>query len=189
MTIARRLPPLLAIAASLSTLLLAGCTTPATDSPAMASPPFNRTVLITRHAEKQRFSADPSLSERGAQRAEALSRLPEAQAVTTIITTQFRRAVETALPLADRLGIEPRIIPATARPDALRAMASDIRASAANGTVLVVGHSNTVPMVIAALGGPDDIFLAEETDFGDLFVLTLDADGNFAGIERGRYGD
>ena len=52
----------------------------------------------------------------------------------------------------------------------------------------MVGHSNTVPMIIAELGGPGDVFLTEE-DYGDLFILTLDADGNFAGIERTRYGD
>ncbi len=181
-------PRILAVATLLSTLLLAGCATPSSQTPAMDEPQPERTVLVTRHAEKGRFSADPSLSERGVQRAEALSLLPVSEGVRTIITTQFKRTIETAQPLADRLGVEPRVINATARPNDLRSLAEEIRDGATKGTVLVVGHSNTVPMIIAELGGPGDVFLTEE-DYGDLFILTLDADGNFAGIERTRYGD
>ncbi|MFB3431333.1 phosphoglycerate mutase family protein [Phycisphaerales bacterium ac7] len=179
---------LFSLAALLSTLLLAGCASSGSPTPTMDQPPADRTVLVTRHAEKAQYSADPSLSQRGAQRAQALSLLPIAQGTETIITTQFKRTIETAQPLAERLGVESRVVNATARPDALRALADDIRAGAMKGTVLVVGHSNTVPMIITELGGPQDIFLSEE-DFGDLFILSLDADGNFAGIERTRYGD
>ena len=177
----------LALASAWSLLSLAGCAAHGSQ-PAMDATPPTHTVLVTRHAEKQSYSADPSLSDTGAARAAALAELPAAQSVRTIITTQFQRTIETAQPTAERLGVESRVINATARPDALRAMADEIRAGAETGTVLVVGHSNTVPMIIAALGGPDGIFLTEE-DYGDLFIVTLDAEGGFASIERTRYGD
>lgn len=147
-----------------------------------------RTVLITRHAEKQSLSADPSLSERGDRRAEALSLLPETQAVQTIITTQFQRTIETARPLADRRGIEIRVVNAAAHPGALQSLAADILEHASAGPVLVVGHSNTVPLVIRQLGGPANIFLSDEDDFGDLFILTIAEDGS-AELRRTRYGD
>jgi len=158
------------------------------ESPA---PEMTRTILITRHAEKGDFSADPPLSERGLRRAEALSLHPETQSVTTVITTQFRRTVETGAAVAVRQGILSRVANATARPDALQSFADEILESAEYGTVLVVGHSNTVPLIIRQLGGPEDIFLTEE-DFGDLFILTIydgGDDGGEVSFERTRYGD
>jgi len=152
-----------------------------------------RTVLITRHAEKAELTADPSLSDQGLRRAEALSLLSETQSVGTIITTEYRRTSETAAPLAIRQGIHSRVVNATASPESLRALAGEILENAdpgtENGTVLVVvvGHSNTVPLIIRQLGGPADIFLTEE-DFGDLFILTIEADGS-VDLQRKRYGD
>jgi len=150
-----------------------------------------RTVLITRHAEKAELTADPSLSDQGLRRAEALSLLPETQSVGTIITTEYRRTSETGAPLAMRQGIHSRIVKATASPESLRALAQEILENAdpstENGTVLVVGHSNTVPLIIRQLGGPADIFLTEE-DFGDLFILTIEEDGS-VDLKRKRYGD
>lgn len=150
-----------------------------------------QTILITRHAEKADYSADPALSDQGLRRAEALSLLPETQSVGTIITTQYRRTAETAAPVAIRQGILSRVINATASPDSLERLAQEILESAdpseENGTVLVVGHSNTVPLIIRQLGGPEDIFLTEE-DFGELFILTIDEDGMVV-LKRMRYGD
>lgn len=167
---------------------LSACTAssdaPLSESPA---PEMTRTILITRHCEKGEFSADPPLSDRGMRRAEALSLLPQTQSVATVITTQFRRTIETGAQVAVRQGILSRVVNATARPDALQSLADEILESAEHGTVLVVGHSNTVPLIIRQLGGPADIFLTEE-DFGDLFILTID-DGGEVSIERTRYGD
>lgn len=146
-----------------------------------------RTVLVTRHAEKASLSADPDLSPEGQRRAEALARLDDAQRVTTIITTQYKRTIQTAQPLAEQRAIQPRIVNATANPADLNTLAADILASAEQGTVLVVGHSNTVPLIIRALGGPDGLFLSEES-FGDLFILSIDEAGGVF-VHRTRYGD
>lgn len=155
------------------------------------SAPMPRTVLITRHAEKADLSADPPLSDQGLRRAEALSLLPETQSVGTIFTTQYRRTMETASPVALRQGILPQAINATASPGSLQKLADLIvenaNPNAENGTVLVVGHSNTVPLIIRQLGGPADLFLTEE-DFGDLFILTIAEDGS-VDLQRQRYGD
>jgi len=57
--------------------------------------------------------------------------------------------------------------------------------AARDGTVLVVGHSNTVPAAIAALGGPR--LEIDDKTFDDLFVVTL-VDGKFAGFAHLKYG-
>ena len=59
------------------------------------------------------------------------------------------------------------------------------RTAARDGTVLVVGHSNTIPAGIAALGGPD--VKIDDKTFDDLFVVTL-VDGKFAGFAHLKYG-
>ena len=38
-----------------------------------------------------------------------------------------------------------------------------------NGAILIVGHSNTTPELLALLGGP--VIALSEKDYGDIFIL------------------
>jgi broad specificity phosphatase PhoE len=183
----RQTLPVLAFATVCCMLLSCSASTPHPDSGSAPMPSPDRIILLTRHAEKADYSSDPGLSIEGAHRAIALSELPVTQEVNEIYTTSYRRTIETALPLAQRLGILSRTVNFTGSHAALRALTDDLLDSAKAGTVLVVGHSNTVPLIIQSLGGPSDIFLTEE-DFGDLFILTIDGEGRVS-LERERYGD
>lgn len=51
---------------------------------------------------------------------------------------------------------------------------------------MVIGHSNTIPPIIAALGGPSMPNLCE-TEFANLFTLTIQPTGDVA-LVRGWYG-
>jgi hypothetical protein len=84
--------------------------------------------------------------------------------VTAVFATPTRRAEETATPLAKRLGINvTRYDPKS--PDALvKALAS------VKGAALVVGHSNTVPDLVAAFGGAKPAAMSEQ-DYGTIFVV------------------
>jgi hypothetical protein len=53
--------------------------------------------------------------------------------------------------------------------------------------VLVVGHSNTVPAIIAALGGPKLPDLCDAA-YSNLFLLHLPADGSAPRLVRSQYG-
>ena len=107
--------------------------------------------------------ADPDLSAEGRARADRLSALLADAGITKIIVTEFRRTVQTAEPLAKRLGVVPeRLTAADAAGLATRLAASR------DDIVLIVGHSNTVPAAIAALGGPK--VTIEETDYSNLFL-------------------
>ena len=129
-------------------------------------------VVVVRHAEKAETPKDDvALSERGRARAEALVSALGDAGVDTIITTERRRSIETAAPLAARLHLTP-IVVRTA--DDTNAHAAAVAAAVRQGgsVVLVVGHSNTVPQLIRAAGGPSLPDL-EHDEFDDLFVLSV----------------
>lgn len=156
-------------------LLLGAC------SPQMAPPaaPEAATVLIlVRHAEKAAEpAADPPLTEAGYARAIALADALEDAGVEVLIGSQFRRTVDTLVPLADRLGVEVETRPLTGDPaEAARALALDLAREHAGQTVLVAGHSNTVPAMIAALTGEPMADL-DDTDYDGLYVVVLDGGG------------
>ncbi len=125
------------------------------------------TVILTRHAEKAvSTSADPPLSPAGQKRAATLAAVLADSQVSTIYVTEFRRTQQTAQPTADRLHIRPVKV-MSAETDSLVAKLRAVE----QGTVLVIGHSNTVPALILRLGGPR--VAIPEQEFDDLFVLTI----------------
>lgn len=130
-------------------------------------------VVLVRHGERATSAGDdPSLSDAGRARAAALADALGDAHVTRVITTQFRRTQETAAPLADRLGLRSTVIPIDLG-DIRRyvaAVSDSVRRS--GGVTLIVGHQNTVPAVIRALGGPTIPEICAE-DYGDLYILVL----------------
>lgn len=145
-------------------------------------------VVIVRHAEKgTEPAADPPLTAAGEARARALAdALADAQ-VAAVISTPFRRTRSTAAPLAAARGLTPEIIPVTGgTPAHAAAVAAAIHTRHRGHTVLVVEHSNTVPAVIRALGGPVLRELCDQ-QYASLFVLVL-AEGAPARLVRSTYG-
>jgi phosphohistidine phosphatase SixA len=113
-------------------------------------------VILVRHAERDTTPArDPGLTEAGAARARALMQALGAARIGSIVTTQFQRTQLTARPLADSLRLVPVVVPASSPVAAhAQAVAAAVQARPPGEAVLVVGHSNTIPAIIAALGGP-----------------------------------
>jgi broad specificity phosphatase PhoE len=141
------------------------------------------TVILVRHAEKIDDSADPALSEAGNARAVALADALADAGVTAIFTTQYERTRMTAAPLGERIGIAPEVVAASGRTHA-DDVAARVREHP-DGTIVVVGHSNTVGAIIRALGGPDVGNIAD-ADYDHMFVLTIDAGA--VRLIRSRYG-
>lgn len=80
---------------------------------------------------------------------------------------EFQRTRQTAEPLANALGLVPvQFAAADAQP-----LVDDILQRHRGETVLVVGHRDSLPLVIAALGGPTGVNLASD-EYDNLFVLT-----------------
>lgn len=124
------------------------------------------TVIVVRHGEKADDGKDPALSIVGEVRAERLAGMLMPSGVSAIYTTQFRRTQLLAQPLAKRIGVRPTVV-AAADGDAL---IRQIQAHRVAETVLVVGHSNTVPGIIKALGVKEEVKVADD-EYDNVFVI------------------
>lgn len=125
-------------------------------------------VYLVRHAEKLDDSRDPPLNDVGRARAAALAAMLRDAGVTHVWSTEFQRTQQTAGPLAGSAGLEV----ASYDPRDLAAFAT--RLKMIPGRHVVVGHSNTTPQLVAALGGQAGTPI-EESEYDRLYVVTLSA--------------
>ncbi|HYI41944.1 MAG TPA: phosphoglycerate mutase family protein [Allosphingosinicella sp.] len=146
----------------LAALLLVMASACATTAEEPAAPSW----YVIRHLQKAE-GQDPALSEEGARNAERLASWFAGDPPTAIYVSTTRRARETAAPLAARLGLTAREY------DPRDTSGLVARARAEAGTVLIVGHSNTVPEIVAQLGGARPADLGEG-DYGDIFRVRRD---------------
>lgn len=124
-------------------------------------------VVIVRHAEKASNSdKDPDLSPVGKTRAEALAQMLNDSGIVAIFTTEFKRTAETAAPTARALGVTATVIPS----DDQQQLVDKLRAL--KGNALVVGHGNTIPNMLKALGIETAIDIPD-SDYSQLFLVTL----------------
>ncbi len=141
------------------------------------------TIVLVRHAERadppEKPEADPTLSVAGVKRAERLAEYLRNAGVTAIYSTPYKRTRETALPLAKTLGINVTETPAPsgmAAAQFAKQLADRILSENKGKTVLVVGHSNTIPPTVAALGAPP-VPAMGDGDYGDMYIVQVSADG------------
>ncbi len=90
--------------------------------------------------------------------------------ISAIFTTEFKRTQQTATPLAKALGLTIKTMPASDT----KGLIEQVRA--AKGNVLIVGHSNTVPEIVKALGITTPVTVGD-TEFDNLFVITSSTTG------------
>ena len=143
-------------------------------------------VLVVRHAERAPGSGDPPLSDVGQARAAALADIGKLTGITAIVASQLQRTRQTAAPLAEALKITPVVVPTQ---QDLAKHAAEVAAAVrqqAGKAILVVGHSNTVPGIVAALGGPKIVDLCEP-EYDALITLILDPGGSVRMV-RTRFG-
>lgn len=140
-------------------------------------------VWICRHAEKADDGTnDPPLSEIGKTQAEALANLLGSIDLKAIYVSTFKRTQLTGLPLARKRQLASRSVD----PSKTDLLAKMIRESHVGQQVLVIGHSNTVPALIEALGVKEKVTM-EEGDYGDLFAVVRDIAGGVR-LVRMRFG-
>jgi broad specificity phosphatase PhoE len=123
-------------------------------------------IYLVRHAEQDSYADDPPLTSVGEARARALASFLKEAGITAVYSSQAQRTRRTAQPTADLLGLQPRQI---AR-EATDGLISSIRQHEAAGRVLIVAHSETVPLILRALGHPEDVVI-DRSDYDNVFVV------------------
>jgi len=142
------------------------------------------TVILVRHAEKviDPNNSDPDLSPAGQARAQEIVRIFSDAGINAIYATQYRRTQQTVKPLADKLGLPVNQVNSKSTADLL----AQIRSQNSGQVVFIAGHNNTVPEIIAALGGPTFPTIPE-TEFDNLYLVTVYRTGK-AKVVKLKYG-
>ena len=124
-------------------------------------------IFIVRHGEKASTGGnDPDLSPERQKRADALARILKDSQITSVFVTEFKRTQETAVPTASAAHVSPTVIPA----NDIGALVEKLRAL--NGNALVVGHGNTIPDLLKALGIATPVSIPED-DYTEIFVVSV----------------
>ena len=147
------------------------------------------TMIFVRHAEKEAIAGDdPGLSAAGQRRVAELSRqLVDADVVAgvdAVYSTPYRRTQDTAKGVADALGL-PIF---TYDPSDNEAVLEAILKKHKGKIILVVGHSNTVPTLIADLGASKKVPDIQEGEYDNIYIISIPWFGKTKTI-RLRYGE
>jgi broad specificity phosphatase PhoE len=131
-------------------------------------------IIVVRHAEKVMDAGeDPPLSAAGEARAALLASMFGAAQlaghIDAIYVSPALRNRLTAAPLAARLGLTPSVVPA----DDPRGLARRVLREHTGGRILIVGHSNTVPGIVAALSGAKDVAPIGTMEYGTMYIVTV----------------
>jgi phosphohistidine phosphatase SixA len=137
------------------------------------TPPLSaQAVFVVRHAEKaSETERDPMLSAAGEARAAALDSALTGLRISAIIVTPFHRTRQTAALVARRNGLTPIEVPVGSEGVAAHALMVAAEVARHTGNVLVVGHSNTVGEIVAALGGTRGVGDLCDSEYQSLFVV------------------
>ena len=141
-----------------------------------SQPPTSQTTLIfVRHAEKMDDGTkDPSLNDAGKARAQKLAEIMLTDyEVSAIYSTPYKRTQETAAPLADSLGMK---IQDYGLSDP-RGLVEMLKETNKGKTALIVGHSNTTPLLVNITLGEEQFKQLDENEYDQLFIVSIDEAG------------
>jgi broad specificity phosphatase PhoE len=140
------------------------------------------TVILIRHAEQETGAgvatpgvatpgADPPLSAAGQARAALLAHMfadPGPGRINAIYVTAPLRNRMTAAPLAAALGITPAVVAGDPRDLARRALREH-----SGGRILIVGHADTMPQIVATLAGVAGVPPIGPLEYGTMYIVTV----------------
>lgn len=127
------------------------------------------TIILVRHAEKASDgSKDPTLSDAGKARALQLATFLQSQSIQGIYSTAYQRTRQTVEPLATA-----KVLKVEEYDPASKTAVSEIAARHPGGTIVIVGHSNTVPGMVNQLIGREEYKNFDDSDYGNLIIVSL----------------
>ncbi len=130
----------------------------------------NTTYYLIRHAEKVRtdpHDTDPSLDIKGMIRAKGWATYFEPLKIDEIYITQYIRTKQTASLIAQQKQVSPT------QYDPNTIYSEDFLKRTNGKNVLIVGHSNTIPILVNQLIGEEKFEDMDDADNSTLFKVTL----------------
>jgi len=142
------------------------------------------TIIFVRHAEKViEVNRDPALTKKGRERAQELAYILEYLEIDQIYSTPFIRTKATVTPLAKDKKLQ--IIPYKSKNE--QKFLSEILREHKGKTILISGHSNTIPIMVNILMGKKLVSSLGDNIYDNLFILQVQSIGN-AIVTRLRFG-
>ena len=148
--------------------------------------PAQQAIILVRHAEKiadDMNGKDVPLSKAGQERARLLAEMLKDSGITAIYATDTVRTRATALPLSRQLALPIRTLEQRNPESAVRFLKSQNPSD----VVLIVGHTDTLPGLLRALGYRRDVKI-HSNDYTNLFVV-LPRAGKSPSVIRVGYGE
>ena len=120
-----------------------------------------------RHAEKADSSKNPDLSEKGLERAQEWKALFSEINFDAVYSTDFNRTIQTIKPISVKQNknfslYNPKTIDIEA-----------FKKETFGKTILIVGHSNTIPNMVNQIIKENKYSDIAENQFGNLYIVTI----------------
>lgn len=126
------------------------------------------TYILVRHSEKaDDGTRNPPLNEDGKTRSANLAEMLTNQEVAALYSTPFKRTQETLQPIAEMKSLEVQTYDPYAKGEWLATLAE----KHPGGTVVISGHSNTIPSLANALLGNETFIQFDESDYSNLIIV------------------
>lgn len=125
------------------------------------------TFILVRHAEKaDDGTSDPGLTAGGQSRAQKLAAMLAPAGVDAVFSTPYQRTRATVAPLAEMARLEVQEYDPQDQD-----FASGLLGDHAGETLLIVGHSNTIPGMVNALTGTSTYGNLDDMEYDKLFIV------------------
>ena len=137
------------------------------------------TVILIRHVEKAKDgSRNPDLTEEGKNRANRFKNLFQNAGITEIYSTNYTRTKETVSPIADELALTVKMYDPSDKN-----FINTILTNHKNKTILVCGHSNTIPLLVNQLIDREKYSDLNENEYGKIYIVNLSSTTNSKVVE------
>ncbi|NQZ77007.1 MAG: histidine phosphatase family protein [Ekhidna sp.] len=132
------------------------------------------TFILVRHSEKAKDGTqNPPLNEAGTIRSSNLAEMLSNQPVAALYATPFKRTIETLQPIAEIQDLEVQ----SYEPHATEEWLKSLIQKHMGGTVVIAGHSNTIPGLANSLIGSEVFTQFDDSDYSNLIVIVTSTIG------------
>jgi len=127
------------------------------------------TFILVRHAEKvSDGTKDPDLTMDGKTRANELVKVLNETKIDAVYSTAFKRTMYTAAPIAEANALTPVVYEAFKEP-----VMDSLLVKHKGETIVIVGHSNSIPWTANYLLGKKQFSDFEDSDYNNLLIVSV----------------